>query len=126
MTAGELVLSVERHWGKKLEAEQRAKYLSRLARFTPDQLDAIFDLVLEQSRYFPKIADLYDVAKDAGFLNQSREQKTLGKRGCPTCEGTGVRYITEVVTMSDGVTFQPGKAVTICVCRRKREKIHAA
>ena len=116
MTAGELVLSLERHWGKKLEAEQRAKYFSKLGRFTPDQLDAIFDLVLEQSRYFPKIADLYEVAKDAGFLNQSREQKTLGKRGCPTCEGTGFRYITEALTMPNGVTFRPGEAVRRCEC----------
>ena len=119
MTAGELVLSVERHWGKTLDAEQRAKYLSKMARFAPDQLDAIFDLVLEQSRYFPKIAELYDVAKDAGFLNHSREQKTVGKRGCPTCKGTGFRYITEAVTMPDGVTFESGQAVRVCECRTR-------
>ncbi len=126
MTAGELVLSLERQWGKQLETDQRAHYVRKLTRFDPSQIEQIFDRLLEDCTYVPKVSNIFDAARDLGFLQQSRERKTLGGKGCTACEATGFRYITEAVTMPDGVTFEPGKAVTICVCRRKRENIHVA
>ncbi len=118
MTPGELVLSVERQWGKPFKPDQRATYVRKLGRFNPIQLEQIFDKLLEDCSYVPKVSNIFDAARDLGFLQQSRERKTLGSGDCPTCEGIGVRYITRERRMSDGVVFKPGGAVVRCECRR--------
>jgi hypothetical protein len=118
MTAVQLVLSIERQWGKQFEPDQRANYVRMLGRFNPIQLEQIFDKLLEKCNYVPKVSNIHDAARDLGFLKKSRGQKTVGSEDCPTCESTGFKYITEAVTRSDGVTFQPDKAVVSCECRR--------
>ena len=123
MNAGELVLSIERHWGKTIGSHQRATYMGKLARFNPDRLDAIFDRVLETSHWLPSINQLYQIAEELGFSKPIGQlgRGSIGAKGCTLCEGTGWRYVTEVVTMPDGVTFEPGDAVRRCECRRRHE-----
>ena len=121
MSAGELVLSIERHWGKTIEAYQRATYIRKLGRFNPDQLDAVFDRVLETSHWLPSINHLYQTADELGFSKPIGKigKGSLGRKGCSLCGGTGWQYITEAATQPDGVIFQPGEAVRRCECRRR-------
>lgn len=120
MNAGELVLSIERHWGKTIEPYQRATYMRKLTRFNPNQLDAIFDRVLETSHWLPSINQLYQIADDLRLSKPIGKlgKGSLGRKGCCLCEGTGWQYITEAALQPDGVTFQPGEAVRRCECRR--------
>ena len=121
MTAGELVLSIERQWGKTIESHQRATYIQKLRRFTPGQLDSIYDRVLETSHWLPSINLLFGTAEELGFTKPigMLGRGSLGGKECSLCEGTGWQYITEAVTEPNGVTFPPGDAVRRCECRRK-------
>lgn len=118
MTAGELVLCMERHWGKTIEPHQRATYIRKLTRFYPAQLSAIFDRILESSHWLPSINHLFDTADELAFTKPIGKigRGSIGKKGCSLCEGTGWQYITEAALQPDGVTFEPGDAVRRCQC----------
>ncbi len=118
MTPVEFVLALEEQW-TPLTPEQQRIYHNKLGRFSPDQLYEIFDELLDNCKYKPKIADIIDAARELSFLQKSRERRTLGRKRCTTCEETGFRYIAQAVTMPDGVTFLPSKAVVVCECRHR-------
>ena len=113
MTAAECVLAIEDYW-KPMKPKSQRLYINKIGRFNRDQIDLIYDKLLEDCQWIPKIKDIFDAARDLGFLQESRERKTLGKKGCPTCEEAG--WIAEVVTTSDGMTVQ---AVVPCECRKQ-------
>ena len=125
MTPVEFVLALEEQW-TPLTPEQQRIYHNKLGRFSPDQLYEIFDELLDNCKYKPKIADIINAAIDLGFLQKNRERRTLGGKNCLLCEETGFRYITESVTMPDGVTFQAGGAVRRCECRRSSRSLRQA
>jgi len=118
MTPSEFVVAIEDYW-KPLTPKNQRLYINRAAGFNRDQLDRMYDELLDTCQWTPKIKDIVDTALDLGFLQKNRERRTLGEKGCRLCEETGFRYITEAVTMPDGVTFQPGEAVRRCECRRR-------
>jgi len=118
VTPAEFILAIEEYWSPLKPKNQRL-YVHKIGRFNRDQLDTIYDKLLENCQWTPKIKAIFDAALDLGFLQESKEQRTLGRKRCSLCEGTGWQYITEAVTMPDGVTFQPDKAVVRCECRKR-------
>jgi hypothetical protein len=76
----------------RLGPNQREIYAEKLRRFTNDELNAIFDKVLETTRNFPKIRDIYDAARDCGFLQTEMPQfrsHDWKESACNLCHGEG-------------------------------------
>ena len=112
MTPAEFVLAIEDYW-KPLAPKNQRLYVNKVGRFNPTQLDCIFDRLLEDCQWTPKIKDIFDAARNLGFLQASIERKTLGNKACRFCEGIGFRYITKA-------------SVVPCECKKRGKAIHAA
>lgn len=76
----------------RLGPMQREIYNEKLKRFDVMQLDKIFEKVLETVKRFPKIAEIYDAARDCGYL-QTESDKFKPHRWqsttCGKCRGEG-------------------------------------
>ena len=129
MTAEQLVKQLEEHWDKELKNVQRQAYLRKLRRFSDDELGKIFEILIEEYTYLPRISQIYKIAlEDLQISNQP--EKTLFNRaswlsqGCAECN-----YSTWlVVTCHQPVTGEPYDAVEPCACtpRRKLTRENAA
>ena len=77
----------------KLGPKQGAIYTEKLRRFADEQRDKIFDKLLETNkRKLPLIADIYDAARDLGYLSvdtvRTREHHWQ-PTNCGACHGEG-------------------------------------
>ena len=91
----------EKSWSEqksKLGPRQKEIYAEKLKRFASTQLDAIFEKVLELSRTFPKIRDIYDAAGELGFLAVNTVSGFQSHAWTPTlcnlCHGEGRLLVT--------------------------------
>ena len=116
MTSDEFVLALENLWGKTLTPEQRAAYTRKLSRFSPDQRFQILDRTLETCKYFPKIADIFQVATE-DLLIKPAAKKTQS-RGCAKCEGTTWVRV-KCVHPETGERY---RAVKPCTCSPRKIK----
>jgi hypothetical protein len=76
----------------KLGPSQRSIYEEKLKAFTEQDLDRIFEKVLEITRSFPKIKDIYDAARELGLLNvehYNTVKHQWQESECGFCRGEG-------------------------------------
>lgn len=77
----------------KLGPSQRSIYEEKLRSFTDQDLDRIFEKVLELTRSFPKIKDIYDAARELGMLGAERVSNSPKHHwqvtDCGFCRGEG-------------------------------------
>lgn len=117
MTASEFLKQCEATLGSgkvKLLPAQESIYFEKLRRFTSDQLLAIYDKVLETTGYFPKIKDIYEAARDLGYLQTESEHfkpHRWQETECQLCKGEGRLCITWIVTSE--------------IIREERREVHA-
>jgi len=111
MSPLELVNNLESYFRHQLPAEQSEMLVKKLARFTPVQLDALFEKSIEECKYLfargaNPVAQIYDVAKDLGFLTRPTTvsaEYTWTPTDCPHCGGCGmVAVFCELMTDGDG------------------------
>ena len=117
MTSDEFVLALENLWGKTLTPEQRAAYTRKLGRFPPDQRFQILDRTLETCKYFPKIADIFQVATGDLLIKPAAKKKQ--SRGCTKCEGTTWIHVILAHPLGKGETHE---AVKPCECTPRKIK----
>lgn len=85
----------------RLMPAQEAVYVEKLSTFSPDQLSAIYNKVLEITEHFPKIKNIYDAARDLGYLQtesdvyKPHQWKTTD---CHLCRGEGRLCVTWILT----------------------------
>ena len=78
----------------KLMAAAEEALTSKMVRFSPDQLDAIYEKILDECKYFPKPADIYSAARDLGFVDKGPQYKASTPHAwsagsCSLCRGEG-------------------------------------
>ena len=120
MTAIQFVNKIETHW-KELNSEVRPDYIRMCSRFTDEQRDRIFDLLLsgttgnrKHSRYLPKLSEIYEAADTLLIGLESRKKER--SRGCEKC-----RYSTWIiVTLSHPLTGEPYEAAKPCSCTPRK------
>lgn len=77
--------------GKPLTSTQMAAYRDKLQSFSGDQLQRLYDSILENCKFFPKIADVYEQAKLLGFVTRREEKPhTWTPTDCKLCGGSGL------------------------------------
>jgi hypothetical protein len=78
--------------GKSLTAVQWSAYRSKLGQFNEDQLSKLHEAILENCKFFPKIADVFDQAKFLGFTERKTEYRphTWTPTNCDLCGGSGM------------------------------------
>lgn len=78
--------------GKPLTGTQLMGYREKLARFEPVQLDVLCEAVIENCKFWPKIADIYEQARLLGMLNRERQDvpHTWVTTDCLRCAGSGL------------------------------------
>ena len=86
MTAEQFVAKVEEHWDKELKDRPRQAYLSKCKRFSGEELDQIFERLLEEYTYLPRISQVYKVAFEGLQIANGAESS---KSVCGTCFGSG-------------------------------------
>ena len=110
----EAIHQIEDHYGtpgrKPLTLNQRQIYLDYLNRYPPDKLQSILNKVMQESRYFPRVADFHDAAKE---INEVVEfEKRVPTENCTECGGTGWVYTTVIYRATQRET----KGVMPCLC----------
>ena len=111
MTAEQLVKQLEEHWEKDMKPRQRQAYLRKIRRFSADELDQIFEKLLEEYTYLPRISQIY---KQAFEVLQIDTRTGPSKSVCGTCFGSGVRRGEDqfyerchcICTLCDGTGWQ--------------------
>ena len=86
MTAEQLVNQLEEHWDKDLKHGQRQAYLRKIRRFSVDELDQIFEKLIEEYTFLPKISQIYKQAFEVLQIDNGSEGL---KSVCDTCFGAG-------------------------------------
>lgn len=78
--------------GKDLTASQWTAYREKLSPFTEEQLQKLFDAILENCKFFPKIADIYEQARHLGFAERKQEYRphVWTPTDCQLCAGSGL------------------------------------
>ena len=110
MSLNSFIDRVNDNWPRGVPATAADDWRRMLSRFSDEQLDSIFDRLLANEHYTPKISDVFKAAKYHGFTDREPvgETKTKGDiwepTECPDCLGGGlIRVLCEVV---DRLTFQ--------------------
>lgn len=76
----------------RLGPMQKTIYVEKLRRFSEHELDKIFEHVIEGTKYFPKIADIYAAARECGFLQTESDKfrpHHWRETDCGLCRGEG-------------------------------------
>lgn len=92
MTAAETIAELEDYYGGEISDSKRRVLIRKLVRFRSFELDSIFEKVIETSKVFPKVAHLYEAARELGYLATAiRESRshTWKPTDCPLCKGEG-------------------------------------
>ncbi len=78
--------------GKALTLLQRSHYGGKLMQFEGQDLGKIFDYLTEHSKFFPKIADVFDAARQCGLLDRVKAHKPheWHPTECRNCGGSGM------------------------------------
>ncbi len=91
MTIERFVDLCQKTWpGKVYEPEQRAVLEEKCTRFKERQLDAIFNVLVENLKYLPRVVDIYDAARELSFLEvPARPDHHWQATDCSFCHGEG-------------------------------------
>ena len=106
MTSKEFVEEFEKLNEKKLTTDQLAIYREKLRRFSSEELNAIYDKVLEEAKYFPKISEIYKTALGLGYLSTA-DLTTITTihqwepSNCRRCTGEGRLCVTWTLAYDD-------------------------
>lgn len=78
--------------GKPQTATQLFAYREKLARFNEGQLDQLCEAVIENCKFWPKIADIYEQARNLGLLLVERQDRphVWTPTDCVKCAGSGL------------------------------------
>jgi hypothetical protein len=89
----EFLTALEEYHGKTLADTQRLAYVRRLGRLPAERLRDIHAKVVDDCRYFPKIAEIVEAARELGCLaERPRESGRYGEfdaTSCKLCGGEG-------------------------------------
>lgn len=72
---------------------QHSVYSEKLRRFTNDERRRIYDWIVENCKFFPKVADIWEGARSLGFLTQQESGSVIHKwkpTDCRPCAGSGM------------------------------------
>lgn len=77
--------------GKELTAKQQVFYGEKLSQFTDIEVGKIFNWLTENSKFFPKIADIFEAARHCGFSDRPQEYHphVWEPNDCSMCGGSG-------------------------------------
>lgn len=95
MTVTEFIRQCEATTGNgkiRLMPAQEAVYVEKLRMFSGEQLSAIYDKVLELTEHFPKIKNIWDAARDLGYLQTESDifrPHRWEESECRLCKGEG-------------------------------------
>lgn len=97
----------EQLWpGKSLTPDQRSLYGAKMLRFTDFEISKVFDWLSENSKFFPKVADIYESARHCGYLDRVKPYKphTWVPNDCEMCIGSGMiaAFFEELYDPADG------------------------
>jgi len=100
--ADDLVFQLEHFFGKSFPPAQAPVIVKKMSRFSPQQLDTIYDKAIETCSYLFKpgsnpVAELYNVARDLGYFGDRREDSEAKFEdhdwsvvtACKLCHGQG-------------------------------------
>jgi hypothetical protein len=78
--------------GKELATTQWAAYRSKCEQFDESQMARLYDAILENCKFFPKIADIYEQARNLGFMERHIEYRphVWTPTDCQLCGGSGL------------------------------------
>ena len=91
MTLTTFMERLESAYGAKGYTEgQKSAIAEKCLRFNERELNRIYSDLLENCRYLPKIADIYESARSMGLLQApSERQHRWTPTDCPLCDGEG-------------------------------------
>lgn len=93
MSPYDLVRGIEENWRKEFSQVQIQTLVRKIDRFTEEQRDKIFDWLLENCKFAPKVPDIFDAARELNLLErQARsnvDQHEWHKTNCRLCGGEG-------------------------------------
>lgn len=77
--------------GKELSNKQREFYEIKLSQFEAKEIAEIFKWLTENSKYFPKMADLFEAARHCGFMDRVKPYAPHEwvESDCRLCGGSG-------------------------------------
>jgi len=115
MTPGEVIEQIEDMYDspgrKPMNLNKRQQYLDYLGKYDYEQLQPLLDQTIQESKYFPRIADFHSAARDLNYIiARVAPQPT---KDCPKCEGTSWVYIKMITQHS----LRQVEAVMPCECR---------
>ena len=115
MTPIEVVEEIEEMYaspGRKLmNMNRRQQYLDYLSKYKYDQLKPLLEQTIQESKYFPRIADFHSAARDLNMGVPLEPPKATPN--CPKCEGTSWVFIKVITKYSLDMV----EAVVPCECR---------
>ncbi len=115
MTPGEVIEEIVDMYDspgrKPMNMNRRQQYLDYLSKYDWDQLKPLLERTIQESKYFPRIADFHSAARDLNMVVQLDPPKA--KENCPKCEGTGWVFIKVITRYSLDMV----RAVVPCECR---------
>ena len=135
MEINEFIRNVGIHW-KPVRRDAEPIYSSKLNRYDNQERGLIFDYLIENQRFFPKVADIIRASKELGLekmeVKSDRPFDTWEESDCQLCGGRGVVSVLkllrgeEVSPVTAGpvgttwkrVTYQPEmyEALNRCEC----------
>lgn len=107
---------LERLYEKELTEEQTQEWYKALKNLTVMQYRYIVGEIYRNLSYFPKLAQVLEVVKDAKF-NKPEENKNQEKVECKICGGKGfITYQKKVVDLNNTYLY-----VARCNCKNAEE-----
>jgi len=114
MTPGEVIEKIidmyDRPGSKKMNLNRRQQYLDYLGKYEYDQLQPLLDQTIQESKYFPRIADFHSAARDLNYI--IKREAPQPTKNCPKCEGTSWVFIKMITPYS----LDMAEAVVPCEC----------
>ncbi len=92
MTIDEFLAEAKEIWpAKELNSKQIALYRAKMYRFSGNEIAKLFDYLTENSKFFPKIPDLFEAARFCQIMNKPRDYKphSWTETSCLLCGGSG-------------------------------------
>jgi len=99
MTTTEFISEIEGAWDRELSGKQVQLWRRNLQRFEGLGLDALFERVTRECRFFPKFADIWTAVREEGLLKEDERQlRTTAEHSweptsCKLCGGEGRLHV---------------------------------